>query len=88
MILGAMFSGAVEEAELVSRAGPVGWRWQGEVDGDVGEWELLVDGLLGVAGVGVAWVVMVAVDCWAERLGDSGGAVGWLWLGMAIEWWF
>ena len=54
MILGAMFSGAVEEAELVSRAGPVVWRWQGEVDGDVGDWELLVDGLLGVVGVGAA----------------------------------
>ena len=53
MIFGAMFSGAVEEAELVSRAGAVGWRWQGEVDGDVGEWGLLVDGLLEVAGVEV-----------------------------------
>ena len=29
---------------------------------------------------------MVAVDCWAERLVDSGGSVGWLWLAMAIEW--
>ena len=54
MVLGARLSGAVEEAELVSRVGPVGWIWQGEVDGDVGEWELLVDGLLGVAGVEVA----------------------------------
>ena len=49
-----MVSVAVEEAELVSRTGAVGLRWQGEVDGDVGEWELLVDGLLGVAGVEVA----------------------------------
>ena len=53
MILGAMFSGAVEEAELVSGAGLAGWWWQGEVDGDVGEWELLVVGLLVVAGVEV-----------------------------------
>ena len=44
MILGALFSGEVEKAKLVSRTGAVGWRWQGEVDGDVGEWELLVDG--------------------------------------------
>ena len=30
--------------------------------------------------------MMVADGSWAERLGDLGGAVGWLWLAMAIEW--
>ena len=43
------------------------------MDGDVGEWELLVVGLLAVAGVEVIWVVMMAGDCWAGRLGNSGG---------------
>ena len=50
MILGTMFSGAVEEAELVSGAVLAAWGWHGGVDGGVGEWELLVVGLLVVAG--------------------------------------
>ena len=60
MILGAGVGVAVEEAELVSRTGAVGamrgvdCRWQGEADGDVGGWEVVVDGLLEAAGVGMA----------------------------------
>ena len=55
------------------------------MDGDVGEWELLVVGLLAVAGVEVSWVVMMAGDCWAGRLGSFGGARWWWWLALAIE---
>ena len=43
------------------------------MDGDGGECGLLVVGLLAVAGVEVSWVVMMAGDCWAGRLGNSGG---------------
>ena len=46
------------------------------MDGDVGEWELLVVGLLAVVGVELSWVVMMAGGCWAGRLGDSGGPCG------------
>ena len=55
------------------------------MDGDVGEWELLVVGLLAVAGAELSWVVMVAGDCWAGGLGNSGGAMWWWWLALAIE---
>ena len=41
--------------------------------------------MLAVAGVEVSWVVMVAGDCWAGRLGSFGGARWWWWLALAIE---
>ena len=46
---------------------------------------MLVVGLLTVAGAEVSWVVMMAGDCWAGRLGSFGGARWWWWLALAIE---
>ena len=45
---------------------------------------LLVVGLLAVVGVELSWVVMMSGDCWAGGLGDSGEAMWWWWLALAI----
>ena len=66
------------------------------MDGDGGECGLLVVGLLAVVGGGLSWVMMVAGGGWAGGMGNSGMAIWWQWLVLAVglgcavvgvEWW-
>ena len=54
------------------------------MNGDGGECGLLVVGLLAVVGVELSWVLMMGGDGWAGGLGNSGMAMWWQWLVLAI----